>query len=235
MFSRKLRALASISTPSYTPLDEMTGSSISSSKVHQIPRVRKFAWFLGTGCMTLLLALVVLTTGSRQYAFDHIIDAYKKPAVPEFPSIILKFTPEEKYIKGSADQIQSAWAEGFPKGRGFVRVNEGDESKIYAVSAFHQYHCLYLVQKFLTVGLADTSQVTDFEKDHAYHCLEYLRQAVRCSADPTLDPTTYNEDRNSHSSLGWHGSHVCRDYDRLLAWTEENRYNNATEDHGHHM
>jgi hypothetical protein len=92
----------------------------------------------------------------------------------------------------------------------------------------------FLTRKAFSAALTHPHNISDFEIGHTFHCIEYLRQAIRCAADPTLDPTTYHAERESHSSTGWNGTHVCRDYDALFAWAEDHRYNDAGEHDSHH-
>lgn len=54
---------------------------------------------------------------------------------------------------------------------------------------------------------------------HARHCFDYLRQALMCAADNTIEPGN----STVHGVTGIGAVHQCRDYDRLVTWTEERR------------
>lgn len=61
---------------------------------------------------------------------------------------------------------------------------------------------------------------------HVRHCFEYLRLALMCHADTTLesiDDMTLIEDEEEVDGSKKPGSrHVCKRYDRIFDWMEEN-------------
>lgn len=85
-----------------------------------------------------------------------------------------------------------------------------------------------LDQKWLYVEMIDRAVTgvppnAELEK-HTRHCAEYLRQSVMCTADNTLE-------RNYMGVLGAfeaNNTHVCRDWDKLMEWADENVYTGAT-------
>ncbi|KAM7195936.1 protein of unknown function (DUF3328) domain containing protein [Naviculisporaceae sp. PSN 640] len=112
----------------------------------------------------------------------------------------------------------------------------------YIISAFHQLHCLMLLHRFhvtmLTAHMSNDNNfttvdangklekaplLTDDETNHAEHCFIYLRQGVLCSGDTTLEQPDMDGLHVGHNPLhGWGTEHVCRDWDVLSAWAEEN-------------
>ena len=67
------------------------------------------------------------------------------------------------------------------------------------------------------------------ERSHLYHCAELVRQALKCAADSTFDTTTVRPGHSGQrATKGSGGLHVCRDYDKLFTWAEENRFSNST-------
>ena len=68
------------------------------------------------------------------------------------------------------------------------------------------------------VPAPDNDSVTH-SRHHAGHCLEYLRQALICAADSTIEPG--NTTTKHVTGLGV--MHECRDFDGLVAWTQERR------------
>ncbi|KAM7213545.1 protein of unknown function (DUF3328) domain containing protein [Rhypophila decipiens] len=123
---------------------------------------------------------------------------------------------------------------------------------VYIISAYHQLHCLMLLHRFHVTMLmahmqmsetdSDSENTTTFgeaqentkEKDrrplldddevnHAEHCFIYLRQGVLCSGDITLEQPDNDDLHIGHNPLhGWGTEHVCRDWDVLGEWAEEN-------------
>jgi len=67
---------------------------------------------------------------------------------------------------------------------GFVRL--GDDYRVFAVSMYHQLHCLSALQTAMTTKTSgSSSSPMDI---HVQHCLNYLRQFILCSADDTVEP-----------------------------------------------
>ncbi|KAF3100588.1 hypothetical protein TWF706_006141 [Orbilia oligospora] len=85
----------------------------------------------------------------------------------------------------------------------------------FAVSSFHQLHCLHMVVKsyFSALGSHDHDVV------HTKHCLEYLRNSIVCSADSALEP--WKKELNGVDGFG--NVHMCRDFEGLFKWAEEFR------------
>jgi hypothetical protein len=84
------------------------------------------------------------------------------------------------------------------------------------IAMFHQMHCLQIIRTAIVEGEAD---------HHVGHCLNLLRQTVLCTSDTTLDAL--------NSKLGTDGLgivHVCRDWQKVYDFVEENqlRYLNGT-------
>lgn len=50
------------------------------------------------------------------------------------------------------------------------------------------------------------------------HCLNYLRQSFQCNPDLMFGTTTTYED------YGLHDVHVCRDYDAILKWVDDHKW-----------
>ena len=82
------------------------------------------------------------------------------------------------------------------------------------------------MQQSFTKVLKDVSLVSEHEIYHTYHCAELLRQALKCAADPALDPAVpVAASPTGIGTSGWNGTHVCRDFDSLFAWTDAHRTN----------
>jgi hypothetical protein len=83
---------------------------------------------------------------------------------------------------------------------------------------FHQMHCLQRIRSALVHG--DPSH-------HTRHCINLLRQTVLCASDTTLDPLNA---ANGKGTDGLGVVHVCRDWQKVYDFVEENqlRYMNAS-------
>ncbi|KAH8881000.1 hypothetical protein GQ53DRAFT_832844 [Thozetella sp. PMI_491] len=148
---------------------------------------------------------------------------------PAFP-LVTKIFENRNLIKEISAEVEARWEADMPRGRGFVHVpgfhTEDPDGNIHVVSVFHQLHCLYMMQKSFTRAMQNSSQVEEKEVYHTYHCAELLRQALKCAADPTLDSTAVvPSSPTGRGTSGWNGTHVCRDFDSLFAWTDAHRTN----------
>ena len=123
------------------------------------------------------------------------------------------------------------WARSSPKGFGYVRL--GPEHRAFAVSMFHQLHCLRL----LRVALA--GNYDSYTMGHAQHCLNYIRQYVHkiyrriswnnqllifrmvlCSPNLTLEPANILARDFEVDRVG--ATHVCLDWSVLYGDVENN-------------
>jgi len=64
---------------------------------------------------------------------------------------------------------------------GFVRL--GPDRRVFAVSMFHELHCVTAINRALN-GTTHTSGMDV----HMGHCLNYLRMFIQCNADATEEP-----------------------------------------------
>ncbi|KAF3911406.1 hypothetical protein ABW20_dc0103005 [Dactylellina cionopaga] len=150
------------------------------------------------------------------------------------------FSDEAVYLNRSTEAgrkaSEKAWKDLIPNGRGFVSISKLTKDSKYdipislleldtsnkgqfAVSAFHQLHCLHMVVSsyFAALGSHDHDVV------HTKHCLEYLRNSVICAADSALEP--WKKDLNGVD--GFRSPHMCRNFEGLFKWAEEYRATNV--------
>jgi hypothetical protein len=109
------------------------------------------------------------------------------------------------------------WASVIPVGHGFVKLGD-----YYAVSMYHQIHCLNSFRKMF-----NGRNASRFEHDsmHALHCLSYLRQMVLCNADATLEPTFTGRNvdgRQTTAAYGTGVTHQCRNWVQVREFVEGN-------------
>lgn len=61
---------------------------------------------------------------------------------------------------------------------------------------------------------------------HLPHCFEYLRQSIMCCGDTALEGQHTTFPDGIIGSDGWDAKHVCKDYDAIYSYLEENRADN---------
>ncbi|EPQ56285.1 hypothetical protein GLOTRDRAFT_39785, partial [Gloeophyllum trabeum ATCC 11539] len=106
----------------------------------------------------------------------------------------------------SSEEDEHDWASVFPDGNGFVRL--GPSKRLFALSAFHEMHCMQSVRRALVQeGHGD---------GHVQHCLNYLRQMILCHANIQLEPV--RED----GTVAWGRERTCRDREELYDWLGKN-------------
>ncbi|KAF3905774.1 hypothetical protein AA313_de0203935 [Arthrobotrys entomopaga] len=156
--------------------------------------------------------------------------------VPSLGTVSKVFQDEKIYLNRTTEEgrkaSEEAWKALIPNGRGFVSLTKLIEASEYdippalvqmdtthtgkfAVSSFHQLHCLHMVVKsyFSALGSHDHDVV------HTKHCLEYLRNSIVCAADSALEP--WKTDLNGVDGFG--NTHMCRDFEGLFGWAERYR------------
>ncbi|KAK6510076.1 hypothetical protein TWF481_004789 [Arthrobotrys musiformis] len=156
--------------------------------------------------------------------------------VPTLGTIPKIFHDDPIYLNRTTEEgrraSEEAWKGLIPNGRGFISLSKLIQSSTtplpkslvsqdtthngqFAVSSFHQLHCLHMVVKsyFSALGSHDHDVV------HTKHCLEYLRNSIVCAADSALEP--WKKELNGVDGFG--NTHMCRDFEGLFKWAEEFR------------
>ncbi|KAK8098783.1 uncharacterized protein PG998_012024 [Apiospora kogelbergensis] len=95
---------------------------------------------------------------------------------------------------------------------------------VYQVSMFHTLHCLETLRLALDGTARDQGITEDLSQTHAPHCIDWIRQEVMCSADIALN-SVLDEYRTPHQ---------CRDFDRIMQWTEAHGYRGPVKEILHH-
>ncbi|EMF17924.1 uncharacterized protein SEPMUDRAFT_153745 [Sphaerulina musiva SO2202] len=141
-----------------------------------------------------------------------------------------------EFLEHPTDQQSEAlieqWASLIPNGRGFVELHNNNTAamnlppplvlhnrSIHGIAVFHQLHCL----KELGQAITELTHGRPLSQDlkHTYHCIEYLRQVVQCTSDTTLEGFDVTHP-NKFATTGWGSTHVCKDFDAVFTWTEQN-------------
>ncbi|KZV95269.1 hypothetical protein EXIGLDRAFT_820978 [Exidia glandulosa HHB12029] len=112
---------------------------------------------------------------------------------------LVKLTVEETLHYPLSNDTDEQWASLVPVGFAYVRL--GSHSRLFAVSMYHQLHCLRRINR--AFGPGD-------DAEHIRHCLSYLRHTTLCGADLTLEPGDFAERDFARERVGQ--KHVCRDW-----------------------
>lgn len=158
---------------------------------------------------------------------------------PRFSQQIKTFVPDPMYAPENASdfftlEVREKWLSLVPKGLGYLRLERpgdynnlptplvGYEGTVFTTSMTHQLHCLHaIVETFADIN--DSRNVPNDMAWHLGHCFEYLRQSIMCCGDVALEgqQTTFPE--GTVGSDGWDAKHVCKDYNQIYNYLEENR------------
>jgi hypothetical protein len=158
--------------------------------------------------------LKLLKDSSPYFFTDHT--PARLPIEPR--DVSLKVVDSERY--GMHDD--NDWASVTPLGHGFVKIGSGED--FYAISMYHQLHCLNGFRKMLS-GENRNASCMEHDEQHVLHCLSYLRQMVLCSADITLEPAFSAENtdgRKTKAAYGTGVTHQCKDWEQIRAFSESN-------------
>lgn len=133
--------------------------------------------------------------------------------LPPTPPVMLAIENSAHYPIIGLD-AREEWAANTPKGFGFMRL--GPEGRAFAISMYHQLHCLRLMRFALAAG--DHSEL---KFTHFGHCLIYLRQLILCNPDLTLEPyDVLDGDYDVKQDIS---THVCQDWRQVYDAMASNR------------
>ncbi|KAF9045153.1 hypothetical protein BJ165DRAFT_1389153 [Panaeolus papilionaceus] len=180
-----------------------------------------------TGVLALLISLSFNALGTVFYTFSAIktTENYRfsdgTPAqAPISPDIVaLEVVDSERY--GMHDD--NDWNSVTPLGHGFVKV--GDKGDFYAISMYHQLHCMNGFRKMLGGQQHRNASRHEHDEAHILHCLSYMRQMVLCAGDTTLEPAFIARNTDGRKTTAAYGSgvtHQCKDWVQIRDWAENN-------------
>jgi len=159
------------------------------------------------GLGTLLYVKLTAATGeSVPYFFSDNKTPAKLPLEPR--TVALEVVDSERY--GMHDD--NDWASVTPLGHGFVKI--GADEDFFAVSMYHQLHCLNGFRKMLSGEHRNASR-HEHDEMHNLHCLTYMRQMILCSGDTTLEPAFFAQNtdgRKTQAAYGVGVTHQCKDW-----------------------
>lgn len=145
---------------------------------------------------------IPLTLSHTQLKSAYVGDDFPElwPLPPTPPVLLVVENPAHYPIAGL--DAREEWAANTPKGFGYMRL--GPEGRAFAVSMFHQLHCLRLMRFALAGDYRDQTFA------HFGHCLNYLRQLILCNPDLTLEP--YDVLEGEYDVKQDASTHVCQDW-----------------------
>lgn len=154
--------------------------------------------------------------------------------------------PDERFNAGNQTaESDEAWAEMHSR---FVMIEDADYyglppsidgkaegSRVYAVAAFHQLHCLRIIRGAWFAVIKDGPGILDGPVDlpghpaykalagHVAHCFDYIRQGLMCAGDSSLEAFLEGDGvtLRPQGSSGWGVEHRCVEYDALVRWTDK--------------
>ncbi|KAI1203726.1 hypothetical protein F5X97DRAFT_68 [Nemania serpens] len=92
-----------------------------------------------------------------------------------------------------------------------------DEGRgIYLLNAHHSLHCMRKVRRAIVLYNYNRPQMDSYT--HLVHCMDHLMQNIICEADDTPFYTS----TTSNITTGLDQTRICRSWDRLTEWAEEN-------------
>ncbi|KAI0399910.1 hypothetical protein F4802DRAFT_530725 [Xylaria palmicola] len=163
--------------------------------------------------------------------------------VPRFSKQIREFSPDPSFVPENtseffSEETRQRWLDIVPRGLGYLEIKHPDkygnlptnltmfeDQFVVTTSMTHQLHCLYAIAEAYSALISDTNRVPQETPWHLTHCFDYIRQGIMCCGDVALEgqQTTFPE--GFDGSDGWDAKHVCKDYDQLLAFLDDNRAN----------
>ncbi|KAL8415272.1 hypothetical protein RB594_006208 [Gaeumannomyces avenae] len=161
---------------------------------------------------------------------------------PKIAQQIKTFVPDFGFAPENAsefftDAVQQKWLDMVPRGLGYVKVDEPSQynnlprplldyngTTVFTSSVTHQLHCLHsIVNAFSANAVGDDSKLPEGHGWHLNHCFEYLRQNILCCGDTALEGEATTFPPGETGSDGWDAKHVCKNYDQVKAYLDENR------------
>ncbi|PBL00267.1 hypothetical protein ARMGADRAFT_1072638 [Armillaria gallica] len=164
---------------------------------------------LGTFILTLSLATFVRTISVTRRESNVPSEKVYYNNFPEhwplyLPNVLMMMEESSHYGISGLDSPEE-WATTATYGFGYLRL--GQEQRRFALSMWHQLHCLRLMRTALD---GDYDQGV---REHMQHCLTYLRQMILCNPDLTLEPADVFTRNYEIKRMG--STHVCRDWSKV--------------------
>ncbi|KAK5627583.1 hypothetical protein RRF57_003298 [Xylaria bambusicola] len=216
-------------------------TSSQSKQTRLLTLLSKYRWIVDVFLVLVIITLLLDKFLRRSPEFEGNGDIVG--FAPQFSQQIRKFSPDPGFVPENTSQFFSEetrkkWLDIVPmsEGLGFLEVKDPEKYKnlptkiaifedrfVVASSMTHQLHCLHAIAEAYSALTSDPTRVSKDAEWHIAHCFDYLRQGIMCCGDVALegDQTTFPD--GSEGSDGWDANHVCKDYDQILDYLNENR------------
>ena len=129
------------------------------------------------------------------------------------------FNDTDHYQLNASDQ----WRSLIPQGHGWVHL--GPTKRPFAVSMYHQFHCLISIRAIIFNAKEKPDSVAAAAaSSHTNHCFSYIRQLLMCGADATLEPTVIVDLPNGKQGAAASGNdvvHQCSDWVQVRDYVEQ--------------
>ncbi|KAK0233925.1 hypothetical protein IW262DRAFT_122738 [Armillaria fumosa] len=122
----------------------------------------------------------------------------------DLPNVLMTIEESSHYGISGLDSPEE-WASTATYGFGYLRL--GQEQRRFALSMWHQLHCLRLMRTALD---GDYDQGV---REHMQHCLTYLRPMILCNPDLTLESADVLTRNYEIKRVG--ATHVCKDWSKV--------------------
>ncbi|KAM7212464.1 protein of unknown function (DUF3328) domain containing protein [Rhypophila decipiens] len=203
---------------------------------------KSFRSILDTVLLVVILVLLIERTGRQpakpaEFEFAGDLTGF----APRFSQQIKTFVPDLGFIPENvseffSQQVQNKWLGLVPRGLGYVLIDDTSAynnlptkletypDSTFTTSVTHQLHCLHAI--IGTVAALTSNQPEKGPDEgawHLAHCFEYLRQTIMCCGDVALEGQATTFPDGMTGSDGWDATHVCKDYNAILEYLEDNR------------
>ncbi|KAI0017574.1 hypothetical protein F4780DRAFT_755101 [Xylariomycetidae sp. FL0641] len=202
---------------------------------------------------TFLLVVIVALLFERHWAHRSNNHFYEGAGdmtgfAPQFAQQITTFSPDPSFVpeNGSeffSKEVREKWLGLVPKGLGYLEIKDPeeydnlptkldrpkdkeDDKFVVTSSMTHQLHCLHSIAEAYSAYSSGEKKPKE-EPWHVAHCFDYLRQSIMCCGDVALEGQATTFPDGFTGSDGWDAKHVCKDYDQVLEYLEQNRANDA--------
>ncbi|KAJ2891287.1 hypothetical protein MKZ38_000621 [Zalerion maritima] len=144
---------------------------------------------------------------------------------PAVSTSILKFSPDFSFVPSNASgmfssQTLSRWRTLMPKNSGWSGPTD---KTFFTTSMTHSLHCLFMMARtYAAVVDGETGALPADHHRHFFHCVDYVRQGVMCAGDIAMEGHLPQESSDfGPLDGGWNAHHVCKDYDQVLSFLDE--------------
>ncbi|KAF2971374.1 hypothetical protein GQX73_g2238 [Xylaria multiplex] len=218
--------------------------SSQSERVQFLSVLKAHRWLLDIFLLLVIVALLLERSWMHRPS-EHSLEENGDITgfAPQFSQQVRKFSPDPGFIPENtsyffSNETRQKWLDIVPKGLGYLEVKHPEEYSnlptklaifedqfVVTTSMTHQLHCLYAIAEAYSALTSDTTRVPKETPWHLTHCFDYIRQGIMCCGDVALEgeQTTFPE--GFEGSDGWDAKHVCKDYDQILEYLNENRAN----------